>query len=207
MQSWIKNSSPKEQSTITASATPTQKIIHSKDCARPMGFQSSVDRFLRVPSLTDWFLKESSMDLDNFTLLMIRPTLVVPSRMEPNMDKERATLKIRWLMESGGILFSWVTTQLTLITRWERTKHFNLLLISKQKLQQKRKCLHKSKNYGADMEKATMLMNNLHQLQVSWSHSTGIPPKIPLLLNNLKIKMEHFSLKLDKILRQYIKTN
>ena len=82
-----------------------------------MGLQSSVERSLRVPSLTAWFLKESSMDLDNFTLLTIRLTLAVPSRMEPNMVKERATLKIRWLMESGIILFSWVTTQLTLITR------------------------------------------------------------------------------------------
>jgi len=172
-----------------------------------MGLQSSVERSLRVPSLTAWFLKESSMDLDNFTLLTIRLTLAVPSRMEPNMDKERATLKIRWLMESGIILFSWVTTQLTLITRWKCTKHFNLRLISKQKLQLKRKWSHKSKNYGAGMEKATMLMKYLIQPQVSWSHSTGIPVKMFLLLNNLKIKMEHFSLVLDQILWQDYKTS
>ena len=81
---------------LTASSTPTQRIKHSKDFVRPMGFQSMVERFLRLPSLMGRFLKESSMDLDNFTLLRMRLTSAAPSRMEPNMDKERASSKINW---------------------------------------------------------------------------------------------------------------
>jgi hypothetical protein len=76
--------------------TPTQKIKLSKDSVRPMGFQSLVERFLRLPSLMGRYLKESSMDLDNFTLLRMRPTSAAPSRMEPNMDRERASSKINW---------------------------------------------------------------------------------------------------------------